>query len=63
MTSPRGEPLGWLDTDALPAGGTAGEAPLEAVRPLRDSDSLLSALNEAVSSPPPPSSGSPTTGC
>ncbi|MFE7544375.1 ABC transporter ATP-binding protein [Streptomyces platensis] len=51
VTSPRGEPLGWLDTDALPAGGTAGEAPLEAVRPLRDTDSLLSALNEAVSSP------------
>ncbi|MEU6330621.1 ABC transporter ATP-binding protein [Streptomyces sp. NPDC047049] len=51
VTSPRGEPLGWLDADALPAGGTAGEAPLEAVRPLRDSDSLLSALNEAVSSP------------
>ncbi|MFE1767439.1 ABC transporter ATP-binding protein [Streptomyces angustmyceticus] len=51
VTSPRGEPLGWLDTDALPAGGTAGEAPLADVRPLRDSDSLLSALNEAVSSP------------
>ena len=51
VTSPRGEPLGWLDTDALPAGGTAGEAPLEPVRPLRDTDSLLSALNEAVSSP------------
>ncbi|GAA2615096.1 ABC transporter ATP-binding protein [Streptomyces tubercidicus] len=51
VTSPRGEPLGWLDTDALPSGGTAGEAALEAVRPLRDTDSLLSALNEAVSSP------------
>ncbi|MFD8549958.1 ABC transporter ATP-binding protein [Streptomyces sp. NPDC059649] len=51
VTSPRGEPLGWLDTDALPAGGTAGEAELAAVRPLRDTDSLLSALNEAVSSP------------
>ncbi|WP_435604435.1 ABC transporter ATP-binding protein [Streptomyces sp. bgisy130] len=51
VTSSRGAPLGWLDTDALPAAGTAGEAPLEAVRPLRDTDSLLSALNEAVSSP------------
>ncbi|MFI6769878.1 ABC transporter ATP-binding protein [Streptomyces sp. NPDC050355] len=51
VTSPRGEPLGWLDTDALPASGTAGEAALEVVRPLRDTDSLLSALNEAVSSP------------
>ncbi|MFJ9410679.1 ABC transporter ATP-binding protein [Streptomyces sp. NPDC101393] len=51
VTSPRGEPQGWLDTDALPSGGTAGEAALEAVRPLRDGDSLLSALNEAVSSP------------
>lgn len=51
MTSPRGEPLGWLDTDALPSGGTAGEARLETVRALRDTDSLLSALNEAVSSP------------
>ncbi len=51
VTGPRGEPLGWLDTDALPGAGTAGEAALEPVRPLRDEDSLLSALNEAVSSP------------
>ncbi|MFJ9414437.1 ABC transporter ATP-binding protein [Streptomyces sp. NPDC101227] len=51
VTSPGGAPLGWLDTEALPAGGTAGEAALEAVRPLRDEDSLLSALNEAVSAP------------
>ncbi|WP_407552513.1 ABC transporter ATP-binding protein [Streptomyces sp. Pv4-95] len=51
VTGPGGEPLGWLDTDALPGSGTAGEAALEPVRPLRDEDSLLSALNEAVSSP------------
>ncbi|MGW2061265.1 hypothetical protein ACWCO9_11355, partial [Streptomyces sp. NPDC001937] len=31
--------------------GPAGDAPLLPVRPLRDTDSLLSALNESVASP------------
>jgi osmoprotectant transport system ATP-binding protein len=40
-----GMPLGWRDKDA---NGTASLLP---VRPLRDTDSLLSALNESVASP------------
>jgi osmoprotectant transport system ATP-binding protein len=51
VVSPKGEPQGWLDTDALPAQGVAGDAQLLPVRPLRDGDSLLSALNESVASP------------
>ncbi|WP_328538375.1 ABC transporter ATP-binding protein [Streptomyces sp. NBC_00344] len=51
VTSAEGKPLGWLDTQAAPASGTAGDAPLLPVRALRDSDSLLSALNESLSSP------------
>ncbi|WP_406139359.1 ABC transporter ATP-binding protein [Streptomyces sp. NBC_01089] len=53
VTSADNRPLGWLDADAAPAAGagTAGDAPLLPVRALRDSDSLLSALNESVSSP------------
>ncbi|GGZ71298.1 ABC transporter ATP-binding protein [Streptomyces bluensis] len=51
VTSAAGRPLGWLDTDALPATGTAGEAPLTPARALRDTDSLLSALNETIASP------------
>ncbi|MEW2399829.1 ABC transporter ATP-binding protein [Streptomyces sp. NPDC046862] len=51
VTSAEGGPLGWLDTDALPAGGTTGEAPLRPVRALADTDSLLSALGETIASP------------
>ncbi|NDZ78596.1 ABC transporter ATP-binding protein [Streptomyces sp. SID10853] len=51
VTSADNRPLGWLDADAAPAAGTAGDAPLLPVRALRDTDSLLSALNESVSSP------------
>ncbi|MEV6795057.1 ABC transporter ATP-binding protein [Streptomyces sp. NPDC051320] len=51
VTSAEGRPLGWLDTETAPASGTAGDAPLLPVRALRDTDSLLSALNETVSSP------------
>ncbi|MCX4726163.1 ABC transporter ATP-binding protein [Streptomyces sp. NPDC090052] len=51
VASADNRPLGWLDTDAAPAAGTAGDAPLLPVRALRDTDSLLSALNESVSSP------------
>ncbi|MER5770313.1 ABC transporter ATP-binding protein [Streptomyces sp. NPDC001985] len=40
-----GAPLGWRDSRA------PGTAPLLPVRPLRDTDSLLSALNESVASP------------
>ncbi|MFC5805521.1 ABC transporter ATP-binding protein [Streptomyces formicae] len=40
-----GAPLGWRDNDAIE------DAPQRALRPLRDSDSLLSALNESVASP------------
>ncbi|MFF3454832.1 ABC transporter ATP-binding protein [Streptomyces sp. NPDC002730] len=51
VVSAKGRPQGWLDTDALPARGTAEDAPLIPVRPLGDGDSLLSALNESVASP------------
>ncbi|MPY61920.1 ABC transporter ATP-binding protein [Streptomyces spongiae] len=51
VTSAAGGPLGWLDTDALPTSGTTGEAPLRPARALRDTDSLLSALNETIASP------------
>ncbi|MFI1732001.1 ABC transporter ATP-binding protein [Streptomyces acidicola] len=51
VTSAAGRPLGWLDTDTPPATGTAGEAPLTPARALRDTDSLLSALNETIGSP------------
>ncbi|MFE5108216.1 ABC transporter ATP-binding protein [Streptomyces sp. NBC_01724] len=50
VVSAKGEPLGWLDPAAAPS-GPAGDAPLLPVRPLRDTDSLLSALNESVASP------------
>ncbi|MFF3355109.1 ABC transporter ATP-binding protein [Streptomyces sp. NPDC002917] len=50
VVSAKGEPLGWLDPAAVPS-GPAGDAPLLPVRPLRDTDSLLSALNESVASP------------
>ncbi|MEV8395086.1 MULTISPECIES: ATP-binding cassette domain-containing protein [unclassified Streptomyces] len=49
VVSARNEPLGWLDpydTDAAAPG-----APLTPVRPLRDTDSLLAALNESIASP------------
>ncbi|WP_079123056.1 ABC transporter ATP-binding protein [Streptomyces abyssalis] len=49
--TPDGAPVGWLDAGALPAGGTAGDAGLLPLRPLRDEDSLLAALDESVSSP------------
>ena len=51
VTSARNEPLGWLDPDAGPHQGLAGEARLLPVRPLRDTDSLLAALNESIGSP------------
>ncbi|QLH27033.1 ABC transporter ATP-binding protein [Streptomyces sp. Rer75] len=47
VTSGRGEPLGWRDTE----GPDGDEAPLLPVRPLRDTDSLLSALDESLASP------------
>ncbi|MET7858293.1 ABC transporter ATP-binding protein [Streptomyces sp. NPDC005318] len=50
VVSAEGAPLGWLDPAATPR-GRAGDAPLLPVRPLRDTDSLLSALNESVASP------------
>ncbi|MEU2427968.1 ABC transporter ATP-binding protein [Streptomyces sp. NPDC007861] len=40
-----GAPLGWRDNDAIE------DAPPRPVRPLRDGDSLRSALNESVASP------------
>ncbi|MFD8965337.1 ABC transporter ATP-binding protein [Streptomyces sp. NPDC059568] len=45
VVSARNEPLGWLD----PEPGTAEV--LAPVRPLRDTDSLLAALNESIASP------------
>ncbi|MEU3979734.1 ABC transporter ATP-binding protein [Streptomyces sp. NPDC026672] len=50
VTSATGRPLGWLDTDR-PVTGPAGDAPLLPVRALRDTDSLLSALDESIASP------------
>ncbi|WP_328888700.1 ABC transporter ATP-binding protein [Streptomyces sp. NBC_00316] len=50
VVSAEGAPLGWLDPAATPR-GRAGDASLLPVRPLRDTDSLLSALNESVASP------------
>ncbi|MEV6426055.1 ATP-binding cassette domain-containing protein [Streptomyces sp. NPDC051662] len=59
VVSARNEPLGWLDaygTDAaspgVPSSGVPSSgAPLTPVRPLRDTDSLLAALNESIASP------------
>ncbi|MFJ4921334.1 ABC transporter ATP-binding protein [Streptomyces sp. NPDC088725] len=51
VISAKGEPLGWLDPDAAPHTGPCGEARLRPVRPLRDTDSLLAALNESIASP------------
>ncbi|ADI07662.1 ABC transporter ATP-binding protein [Streptomyces bingchenggensis BCW-1] len=47
VTSERGEPLGWRDTE----GPQGDRAPLLPVRALRDGDSLLSALDESIASP------------
>ncbi|MFE2184248.1 ABC transporter ATP-binding protein [Streptomyces sp. NPDC059455] len=47
VTSERGEPLGWRDTE----GPEGDRAPLLPVRPLRDGDSLLTALDESLASP------------
>ncbi|MFE2431001.1 ABC transporter ATP-binding protein [Streptomyces sp. NPDC059373] len=47
VTSPDGTPAGWRDTE----GPEGDEAPLLPVRALRDTDSLLAALNESVASP------------
>ncbi|MGO4417536.1 ABC transporter ATP-binding protein [Streptomyces sp. MCAF7] len=47
VTSDRGEPLGWRDTE----GPQGDRAPLLPVRALRDGDSLLSALDESIASP------------
>ncbi|WP_197352302.1 ABC transporter ATP-binding protein [Streptomyces bathyalis] len=49
--APDGTPVGWLDAGHLPAGGTAADAELLPLRPLRDEDSLLAALDESVTSP------------
>ncbi|MFE2038573.1 ABC transporter ATP-binding protein [Streptomyces scopuliridis] len=49
VVSARNEPLGWLDPDGTDAASPA--APLTPVRPLRDTDSLLAALNESIASP------------
>ncbi|MFD5747876.1 ABC transporter ATP-binding protein [Streptomyces sp. NPDC127033] len=53
VVTAKGEPLGWLDPDAGPGtgSGTAREAVLAPVRPLRDTDSLLAALNASIASP------------
>ncbi|MGY0061073.1 ABC transporter ATP-binding protein [Streptomyces sp. LZ34] len=47
VTSERGEPLGWRDAE----GPQGDRAPLLPVRPLRDGDSLLTALDESIASP------------
>ncbi|MFE9068341.1 ABC transporter ATP-binding protein [Streptomyces violaceusniger] len=47
VTSERGEPLGWRDTE----GPDGDRAPLRPVRALRDGDSLLTALDESLASP------------
>ncbi|MBD3009331.1 MULTISPECIES: ABC transporter ATP-binding protein [unclassified Streptomyces] len=47
VTSERGEPVGWRDTE----GPEGDRAPLLPVRPLRDGDSLLTALDESLASP------------
>ncbi|MCG0287525.1 ABC transporter ATP-binding protein [Streptomyces sp. PSAA01] len=47
VTSDRGEPLGWRDTE----GPDGDRAPLLPVRALRDGDSLLTALDESLASP------------
>ncbi|MGW2330804.1 ABC transporter ATP-binding protein [Streptomyces sp. NPDC001700] len=47
VTSGRGEPLGWRDSE----GPDGDNAPLLPVRPLRDTDSLLAALDESLASP------------
>ncbi|MET7936606.1 ATP-binding cassette domain-containing protein [Streptomyces sp. NPDC005322] len=47
VTSGRGEPLGWRDGE----GPDGDDAPLLPVRPLRDGDSLLAALDESLASP------------
>ncbi|MCA2228157.1 ABC transporter ATP-binding protein [Nonomuraea aurantiaca] len=49
--SPDGKPAGWLDVHALDGSDSIGQAALTPVRGLTDADSLLSALNETVSSP------------
>ncbi len=51
VLSPDGKPAGWLDVDALDGADSIAQAPLVPVRGLTDTDSLLSALNETVSSP------------
>ncbi|MFE4055511.1 ABC transporter ATP-binding protein, partial [Streptomyces sp. NPDC059096] len=53
VVSAKGEPLGWLDPDrgAGPGTGPAHAERLTPVRPLRDTDSLLAALNESIASP------------
>lgn len=51
VLSPDGKPAGWLDVYALDGADSIAHAPLVPVRGLTDTDSLLSALNETVSSP------------
>jgi osmoprotectant transport system ATP-binding protein len=51
VTSAQDEPLGWLDPDSATGVRLSGEAALLPVRPLRDTDSLLAALNESIASP------------
>ncbi|MEW1718647.1 ABC transporter ATP-binding protein [Streptomyces sp. NPDC093109] len=47
VVNAKGEPLGWRETE------TPATAPLLPIRPLRDTDSLLAALNESIASPTP----------
>ncbi|MDX3851416.1 ABC transporter ATP-binding protein [Streptomyces sp. AK02-01A] len=51
VVSAKDEPLGWLDPDTARGADRSGDAPLGPVRPLRDTDSLLAALNESIASP------------
>ncbi|RFU87855.1 ABC transporter ATP-binding protein [Streptomyces triticagri] len=51
VTDAADRPLGWFDAATAPKGTAAGDTPLLPVRPLRDGDTLLSALNESVASP------------
>ncbi|MFI5757473.1 ABC transporter ATP-binding protein [Streptomyces sp. NPDC051569] len=53
VVSARDEPLGWLDPDTArhTAGRRSGDVQLLPVRPLRDTDSLLAAVDESIAAP------------
>ncbi|AXG78242.1 ABC transporter ATP-binding protein [Streptomyces paludis] len=59
VVNAKGEPLGWREAKAptakTPAAKTPSgdQGPLLPIRPLRDTDSLLAALNESIASPAP----------